>query len=60
MVLVCIDWAFIDADNEIFADFSAFYYLVDVAGQYKIIHVISHSLEQSKVLTYPLNELIKE
>ena len=27
MVLVCIDWAFSDVDNEVFADFSAFYYL---------------------------------
>jgi hypothetical protein len=47
---VCIDWAFIDDKKEIFADFCAFYHLVNVEGQYKIISVVSHDLSNSVAL----------
>jgi hypothetical protein len=51
---VCIDWAFIDDKNEVFADFCAFYHLVKVEEQYKIISVVSHNLSNSVVLTFDL------
>ncbi|NQZ22708.1 MAG: hypothetical protein HRT53_11690 [Colwellia sp.] len=51
---VCIDWAFIDKSKEVFADFCAFYHLVKVAEQYKIISVVSHDLSNSVALTFDL------
>ena len=44
---VCIDWAFVDDENETFADFCAFYHLVKVKQQYKIVSVVSHDLSNS-------------
>jgi hypothetical protein len=44
---VCIDWAFIDDKNEVFADFCAFYHLVKVEEKYKITSVVSHDLSNS-------------
>jgi len=51
---VCIDWAFIDDKKEVFADFCAFYHLVKVEQQYKIISVVSHDLSNSVALTFDL------
>jgi len=51
---VCIDWAFVDDTKEVFADFCAFYHLVKVAEQYKIISVVSHDLSNSVTLMYDL------
>jgi hypothetical protein len=51
---VCIDWAFIDDKEEVFADFCAFYHLVKVEEQYKIISVVSHDLSNSVTLTFDL------
>ena len=51
---VCIDWAFIDDKKEMFADFCAFYHLVKVEEQYKIISVVSHDLSNSVTLMYDL------
>jgi NADH:ubiquinone oxidoreductase subunit C len=53
LILVCIDWDFIDENNQTFADFSAFYHLIDIDGQLKIINVVSHELENSKALVNP-------
>jgi len=47
---VCIDWAFIDDKKEVFADFCAFYHLVKIEEQYKIISVVSHDLSNSVTL----------
>jgi hypothetical protein len=44
---VCIDWAFIDDNNEVFADFSAFFHVIKVAEQFKIVSVVSHDLTNS-------------
>lgn len=60
LYLVCIDWAFMNAHQEIFADFSAFYTLSLDNGMLQITQVISHTLEQSKTLTYSLETLVKE
>jgi len=44
---VCIDWAFIDDNNEVFADFCAFYHLIVIENKLKIISVVSHDLTNS-------------
>jgi hypothetical protein len=51
---VCIDWAFIDGKNDVFTDFCAFYHLVKVEEQYKIISVVSHDLSNSVALMFDL------
>ena len=51
---VCIDWAFIDNKNEVFADFTAFYYVVEIEQQLKIINVVSHDLSNSVELSLSL------
>ncbi|MEW6992018.1 hypothetical protein AADZ91_15220 [Colwelliaceae bacterium 6441] len=55
LINVCIDWAFIDDSGEVFADFCAFYQLVDVKLGYKIVSVVSHELSNSVALK---NDLI--
>jgi len=51
---VCIDWAFIDDKAEVFADFCAFYHLVQIEQQFKIVSVVSHDLSNSVELSSPL------
>lgn len=51
---VCIDWAFIDNKDDVFAEFSAFYHLVDKKGQLKIVNVVSHDIENSVELSTQL------
>lgn len=53
LFFVCIDWAFIDGQGEIFADFCAIYYLVLIENELKIINVVSHDLSNSLSLDYP-------
>ncbi len=55
LYLVCIDWDFIDGQGEVFADFAAVYHVLDIAGAFKIINVISHTLESSLTLAEPLD-----
>jgi hypothetical protein len=55
LILVCIDWQFIDIDNKAFTDFSAFYHLIDVNGRLKIAHVTSQPTEQSIALEKSIN-----
>jgi hypothetical protein len=52
---VCIDWDFIDGQGQVFADFTAFYHVVDINDTLKIINVISHELESSLTLAKPLH-----
>ncbi|WP_206486381.1 hypothetical protein [Thalassotalea sp. G2M2-11] len=54
-ILMCIDWAFSDDNDQVFADFSAFYHLNKQLNAYKIISVSSHDLSQSKLLAQPLS-----
>jgi hypothetical protein len=49
---VCIDWAFVDDEGEVFADFCAFYHLIEIARQYKIVSVVSHELSNSVALSH--------
>ncbi|MDG1752839.1 MAG: hypothetical protein P8I03_14460 [Thalassotalea sp.] len=49
---MCIDWAFIDENNKVFTDFCAFYHLVEIEEQFKIISVVSHELSNSVELPF--------
>lgn len=49
--LVCIDWDFIDGKEQVFADFTAIYHVLEVDGTLKIINVTSHELDSSLALT---------
>jgi hypothetical protein len=51
---VCVDWAFIDDKGEVFADFTAFYHVIKIADQFKIVSVVSHDLSNSVELEFPL------
>ncbi|MBA6302541.1 hypothetical protein [Colwellia sp. MB02u-14] len=51
---ICIDWAFIDNDDEIYADFTAFFHIVKIAEAFKIVSVVSHDLTNSVELAIPL------
>ena len=49
LFIVNVSWAFIDKNNEIYTDFSAFYHIAVQQNEYKITNVISH--EQSNAVT---------
>jgi len=44
---VCIDWAFSNDEDEIFADFCAFYHVIIFENKLKIMNVVSHDLSNS-------------
>jgi len=54
IVLVCIDWFFLDDTSEVFTDFSAVYHIAQVNSTLKIVNVNSHELSNSLSLT-PFN-----
>jgi len=54
LLVVSIDWAFIDEQGEIFADFCAIYHLALIDDELKIINVVSHELSNSLTLEQPL------
>jgi hypothetical protein len=51
---ICVDWAFIDDKDEVFADFTAFFHVIKIAEQFKIVSVVSHDLTNSVELEFPL------
>jgi hypothetical protein len=51
---ICVDWAFIDDNDEVFADFTAFFHVIKIAEQFKIVSVVSHDLTNSIELALPL------
>ncbi|TYK65483.1 hypothetical protein [Colwellia echini] len=53
--LVCVDWDFIDADGEVYADFTAIYHVVQQGEKLEIINVTSHDLECSLSLDETFN-----
>jgi len=55
LFLVCIDWSFYDLNNEVFADFSAFYYLNTVREKLKIFNVASHDISNGLHLSTPFS-----
>ena len=50
LYLVCIDWDFIDTEDEIFADFAAIYHVLVNDNSLQIVNVTSHDLECSLTL----------
>jgi len=52
IILVNIDWDFFDANQEVFADFSAIYHVLVIADECKIFNVTSHELSNSLALEY--------
>ena len=55
VMLACVDWQLIAANEEVFTDFSAFYHLVLCDGQWRICNVVSQELSQSVDLNSPFN-----
>ncbi len=55
LILACVDWQFIDANEQVFTDFSAFYHLAMEDGQWRIFNVVSQELSRSIELNTPLN-----
>lgn len=45
LYLVCIEWDFIDAEEDLFADFAAIYHILVSDSGLSIINVTSHDLE---------------
>lgn len=50
VILASVDWAFIDDQDNNFADFCAIYHLIILNNQLKIFNVVSHELSNSIVL----------
>lgn len=55
IIAVNIHWQFFDEKKEIIADFSALYHILKNEQQFKIFQVISHEVESSLHLSFPLN-----
>jgi hypothetical protein len=55
LILVCINWSFIDDNDLAFAEFSAFYHVTDINNTLQIVHVTSQPSEQSVTLDNPIN-----
>lgn len=55
LMLVCIDWDFIDDQGVVFADFCAIYHLILIEGELKIINVVSHDLSSTIELAHKFN-----
>ena len=50
--LVCIDWVFIDDNEQVFADFAAVYHVLLLNDSIKIINVASHELCNTLMLEH--------
>lgn len=50
LILACVDWQFIDSEETVFTDFTAFYHLALNGGQWQIFNVVSQELSQSIIL----------
>ena len=67
LLLVCIDWDFLDSNKQIFADFSAFYHITIISDNnagvinqtLKIVNVVSHELANSISLTHSFSVIAK-
>lgn len=55
VLLVSVDWAFFDEQENIFADFCAVYHLLLIDNEWKIFNVVSHELSNSLSLNFPIN-----
>ncbi len=54
VVLVNIYWFFLDQNKQVIADFAALYHVIKMNDQLKIFQVISHEIESSIQLPFPL------
>lgn len=54
LLVANIEWAFVDEQGEIFADFCAIYHLVIIDNELKIINVVSHELSNTLSLDFPM------
>ena len=54
LYLVSMDWTFTDIANQVFSEFSAFYHLILVDKQLKIINATSHQITNSQQLAKPI------
>jgi hypothetical protein len=54
LLLVSVDWEFLNDKGEIFADFCAIYHLILIDNALKIVNVVSHDLSNSQTLDYPV------
>lgn len=54
LLLVNVDWEFLDDKGEIFADFCAIYHLILIDNELKIVNVVSHDLSNSQTLDHPV------
>ena len=52
VLLVSIEWDFIDSQGAVFADFCATYHLIQIKDELKIISVVSHDLSSAIVLAH--------
>jgi len=53
LLLVCVDWTFIDDQGQVFADFCAYYHLSllnSTKQRLAIVNVVSHELSNSQLL----------
>ena len=57
LLLACVDWDFINEQSEVFADFCAYYHIVESSDEQKlkIINVVSHELSNSLLLAIPFS-----
>jgi len=54
ITLVNIYWFFLDQNKHVIADFAALYHVIKTNDQLKIFQVISHEIESSIQLSFPL------
>ncbi|WP_286261649.1 hypothetical protein [Thalassotalea atypica] len=54
VVVVAIDWQFINDANNLFTEFTAIYHLTKTIDGFKIINVVSQDISQSINLSHPL------
>lgn len=50
LFIVSINWEFLDSNNEVYTDFSAFYHVSSQDDDFKITNVISHELANAVLL----------
>lgn len=52
---LCIDWAFVDDQDQIFTDFTGFFQVIKINERFKIAAIISHELSNSVNLAHELD-----
>ena len=55
IILACVDWQFLDANEQVFTDFTACYHIALSGEDWKIFNVVSQELSQSLLLSTSFN-----